>query len=160
MENEGRGLGLRGDWKEQVNWYGGRIQHSLKIRVDKATKAISFKACPFVLGKSTKVTRRVGSLSILQVKYDDKILYDPPTANAVKDILRRRLVLCGRVFEMWLLKPRDKKAIYVEVKKDFERDPNERLGDQYRMTYAQFLAWMNPINLNSKQTLSKYLTRG
>lgn len=162
MEGKGRSLGLMGDFKDHINWFGGRIQFSLKLRVDKVTKAVTFKCCPFTLGKSTEVTRRLGSLSVVQIKYDRRIFFekDASASDIVKDVLCRPLVICGRIFVLWYLKGRENKACYIEVNKDYERKRNEKLGDHYRMTYEQFIEWMNPIMLNSKQALSKYLTRG
>ena len=101
----------------------------------------------------------MGSLSVVQVKYDGRIFYEG-TTDLVKDVLRRPLVICGRIFKLWHLKGKEHKACYIEVNQDYGRKPNAKLGDNYRWSYEQFVEWMNPIKLNSKQALSKYLTRG
>ena len=73
-----------GDWKNVVNWYGGRIQFRAKLQVDKTTKKPTIKLLPFILGKSNRATREMGSLSILQVKYEANIFYDREAEDVVK----------------------------------------------------------------------------
>ena len=140
-----------GDWKNVVNWYGGRIQCRAKLQVDKTTKAPTIKLLPFILGKSNRATREMGSLSILQVKYDASIFYDRAAEDVVKSILRGPLVICGRTYLIWAVKAKDLKVFFVETDQDYERSPNRRLGDHLRRSFADFIQWMNPVELNAGQ---------
>ncbi len=42
----------------------------------------------------------------------------------------------------------------LETSEDYDREPAECHGDQYRYSLEQFVAWHNPLKLNGKQVSS------
>jgi RNA-dependent RNA polymerase len=153
MEQQGRGLGLMGNWKGVEKWYGGKVQFTSRLRRDKASKSLILKLNQFETGKSNRCTRRVGSLSILQVKLEKTLKYDEKSDAEVKKFLHGPLVICGRQYRPFQAK--EGKTFFVETNEDFERDPVQELGDQLRMSFEDFMAWQNNLKLNANQVRLK-----
>lgn len=69
--------------------------------------------------------------------------------HGVKQFLNQKFILCGRVFVA--LKSKEGKVYMVEVKEDYERQPQLNEGDNKRKTFQEIIDWHNPMNRNEKQ---------
>lgn len=159
LENAGRGLGLMGSWEGETNWYGGRIQQLARVEKDASSPGgytLTLGAMQKV-GRSHRLARFLGSRRVLQVRIAEKALYDQREMDGMKKFFAHKFVLCGRVFASFAVK--DKKIYLVETSEDFERMPDEREGDNRRMSLEELVNWYNPMELNDKQNLSKYAAR-
>ncbi|KAF8079235.1 RNA dependent RNA polymerase-domain-containing protein [Lyophyllum atratum] len=153
IENQGRGLGLRGTWYDEPDWYGGKIQQlarlaphngSYKVHLDLVEKRRSYRLARFL-----------GSRRILQLRIpDDMAKKESP---AIKEFLLQKFILCGRVFVPFFAK---EGGVYlVETDEDFERRPKVSFGDNHRMSLKAIVNWHNALELNVNQPISKWVTR-
>lgn len=146
LENRGRGLGLFGAWEGKEGWYGGRIQQIAMLRRRPGAKGYNITLDRLQLGRSNRVTRFVGSRSILQVRIEQKLVREE--SSKLMDFLARRHILCGRVFHPFYAK---ENKVYLVECSDHERTPKASEGDQYRLSWDKFIEWHNPFDLNAKQ---------
>ena len=172
LENDGRGLGLLGEWHGQENWYGGRIQQVARLSKSAIT-GCSYKVHLEAMEKrrSHRFARFCGSRRILQIRVPEKLIYQE--AAQLKEFFQQRFVLCGRIFVPFHVK--DTSLYLVETNEDWERRSQEAFGDQYRRSFSEFINWHNPPRYNHEQVsfllpsecthqpffqaLSKYVTR-
>ncbi|KAK0209210.1 RNA dependent RNA polymerase-domain-containing protein [Desarmillaria ectypa] len=154
LENKGRGLSLMGDFQGETHWYGGRVQqigHLIQVKNDKFKVELQ----PLEMRKSTRFARFLGSRRMLQIRVSDNLLMH--AEEAIREFLAQKFVICGRVFVPWV--PKEGSLYLVEGNENFERASRKWCGDQYRMSYPAILEWHNPVALNSKQPIAKYVTR-
>ncbi|KAH9923676.1 RNA dependent RNA polymerase-domain-containing protein [Fomitopsis serialis] len=151
-EGAGRGLGLRGEWKGDPNWYGGKIRQIASVV--EAGDGFALRLKPMMKRKSNRFARYLGSRRMLQVKLpDDKLIRK--RGDDVKRFMQSRFVLCGRVFVAFAAK--DGKVFLMETNEDYERVADG--ADRTRMTLEDLVQWHNPMDLNSKQPVTKWVTR-
>jgi RNA-dependent RNA polymerase len=165
-EGKGRGIGLLGDWQGAEHWYGGKIQQTATL-VELESESESSRASPSKTPKkparppqfsikldrveSTRshgIGRFYGSRRILQVRIDKKIEKKLKDQD-VMDFMSQKFVICGRVFVPFDSK--DSTIYMVETNEDVDREPVDWEGDQYRMSFSDFVKWFNPLHLNYKQ---------
>ncbi|KAF9479421.1 hypothetical protein BDN70DRAFT_692461 [Pholiota conissans] len=159
QENQGRGLGLMGDWQGSTDWHGGRIQQIGRVlKLDDSFKIVLE---PCESRRSYRFARFYGSRRFLNLGIPDEIL---KTENdKVKAYLSHKFIICGRTFVAFHAK--DSHVYMVETDEDFERSPPDQredwCGDQFRLSFRDFINWHNPLDQpkNYKQVISKYATR-
>ncbi|KAJ7696817.1 RNA dependent RNA polymerase-domain-containing protein [Mycena rosella] len=161
LEGKSRGLGLMGRWKfweGQSDYYGGQIQYPLRlvksdeggegnyrIYLEKPQK-----------GRSHRFARDLGSPSVLQLSIPPQLVRDE--GEHVKRFLAKRFVINGRVFVP--IPPKDKTSVYlIQINQDWERSPLNWYGDQFRISFEDFVQRYNPPDLNSQQPFAKYTAR-
>ncbi|KAI0082129.1 hypothetical protein K474DRAFT_1655468 [Panus rudis PR-1116 ss-1] len=150
IENNSRGLGLQGEWQGVDNWYGGRIQQVLSIQpTSDRNEPYRLQLEKMEMKKSHRFARFLGSRRLLRIKLAEEKQADM--------LSRSSFVLCGRVFVPFCIK--DKAAFLVEIDQDYERRPSQSQCDHLRMSYMSFIDWYNPLKLNDKQNVSKWVAR-
>ncbi len=147
LENIGRGLGLRGHGRVWKTGMAGRIQQVARLRRVPGSHGYSITLEKMQLGKSNRVTRFAGSRSILQIRMDQKLVQSE--GDKLIEFLARRQVVCGRVFHPFFAK--ENKIYLVECNEDLDRRPKDTEGDQFRLSWNDFIAWHNPLRLNREQ---------
>jgi hypothetical protein len=146
MENASRGMGLLGDWEGVRNWYGGRVQQIGRLVKDPTTKEYDIHLEPLEMRSSSRFSRFMGSRRIFHLRVSDADLYDG--GDKVRDFLRQKFLLCGRMFVPF----HTKDTVYmVETDESYERVRDSTCGDQYRKSFEEFINWHNPIHRNRKQ---------
>jgi hypothetical protein len=139
MEDDSRGLGLRGDWEGIENWYGGRVQQIAQLEQKNSTDAIAIRLEPMEKRTSNRFARFLGSRRILRLR----IPKDLAKKKEVHEFLCQKFVLCGRTFVPFLAK---EGVHMVETSENYERCTDETCGDQYRLSFQEFVEWHNPLN--------------
>lgn len=148
LEGCGRGLGLMGAWHGVENWYGGRVQQIARLsEFNDKTGAMKITLDRLEMGRSNRLTRFLGSVSVLQIRIKKELV--TRHGEALIKALAQRFVLCGRIFLPFHAK--ENKVYLVEVNEDFERRPVASLGDGARLSWNTFIKWHNPLELNAKQ---------
>jgi RNA-dependent RNA polymerase len=146
LEGQSRGLGLRGEWKDTRDWYGGRIEQILRLSRSSKGK-FTYRLDRPDIKKSTRFARFLGSRRILKVKLSKGLRFEK--GNSVREHLSGPFVLCGRVFVPFASK--EGSAYMVEVNEDEDRKPDSVQGDDKRTSLWDFIEWHNPLGLNQKQ---------
>ena len=145
LEGQSRGLGLRGEWKGVPDWYGGRIEQTVKL--SKVGGDFTYRLVRPALKKSTRFARFLGSRRILKIKLPKNLRFEKD--GGVIEHLSRPFVLCGRVFVPFASK--EGNAYLMEVNEDEDRRPDSAQGDKARMSLWDFIQWHNPFALNENQ---------
>ena len=65
LENAGRGLGLRGPWEGEQNWYGGIVQQV--ARLEEEGGRFKIRLCRLEMRKSYRFARFLGSRRLLRL---------------------------------------------------------------------------------------------
>lgn len=151
MENKGRGLGLMGDWMGVPDWYGGRIQQLARL-TKKDDGKLTLTLEPLEKRRSHRFARFLGSRRLLQIRVPEKLAQE--FKDEVRAFFARRFILLGRTFVPFHVK--DGSVYMVEISLDYERVPQNWCGDQFRLTFTEFMEWHNPMSLNSKQVCLPY----
>lgn len=146
LEGQSRGLGLRGEWKDVPDWYGGRIEQVVKLSKSN-DGTFTYHLLRPALKKSTRFARFLGSRRILKVKLPKDLLFTKDTS--VREHLSGPFVLCGRVYVPFASK--EGSAYMMEVNEDEDRKPDSAQGDNKRMSLWDFIQWHNPFALNENQ---------
>ncbi|THH01293.1 hypothetical protein EW026_g1385 [Hermanssonia centrifuga] len=159
IENNSRGLGLQGEWMGESKWYGGRIQqivHLVKVSNNDKEKSVRYelKLGRMQMGRSHRFARFLGSRRILQIKLPKDYSTD---WALMKKYFLQKFVLCGRVYVPFSVK--DGKLYSMEINEDYERAVQVGEGDHYRLSLDEFVRWHNPMDLNAKQKVSKWVSR-
>jgi RNA-dependent RNA polymerase len=94
IENVGRGLGLMGQWQGVEDWYGGRVQQQAEV-VQLNDGTYQFVLLPPEMRKSCLFGRFLGSRRLIRIRLPKKT---KDTDLKLKDFLKGKHVLCGRVF--------------------------------------------------------------
>lgn len=146
LENEGRGLGGMGLWKDKDGWYGGRIQQV--GRLVRVRNRFSIQLEKPEIRRSHRFSRFLGSRRILQVRVADDLLYKH--GEEVRLLLSSsKFILCGRVFLPFHAK--EGSVYMIETNQNYERMAKNEDGDQFRISLNDFINWHNPLHLNSHQ---------
>ncbi|GJE89654.1 RNA dependent RNA polymerase-domain-containing protein [Phanerochaete sordida] len=153
VENKHRGLGLKGEWDKVPNWYGGQIQQICRLHKAEDDTPLRLMLGRMEMTRSHRFARDLGSRRLLQIKLPKE--YNDRTKE--KAFLSRKLVLCGRVFQVFAVK--EDKAYAMEVNEDHGRAPSRSEGDFFRLTLEDFVARHNPLHLNAQQPVSKFNAR-
>ncbi|TFY61555.1 hypothetical protein EVJ58_g4443 [Rhodofomes roseus] len=144
-EGTGRGLGLRGEWKGDPNWYGGKIRQIASVVESGDGFVLRLKS--MMKRKSNRFARYLGSRRMLQVKLpDDKLMRK--RGDDVRRFMQSKFVLCGRVFAAFAAK--DGKVFLMETKEDYDRTADGS-ADRSRMSVEELVQWHNPLDCNSNQ---------
>lgn len=137
-----------GAWHGVENWYGGRVQQIARLsEFNDKTGAMKITLDRLEMGRSNRLTRFLGSVSVLQIRIKKELV--TRHGEALIKALAQRFVLCGRIFLPFHAK--ENKVYLVEVNEDFERRPVASLGDGARLSWNTFIKWHNPLELNAKQ---------
>lgn len=149
LENCGRGLGLMGDWEDESNWYGGKIQQILRL-----AKGPPGSAEPYIIYlerlenlRSHRIARFLGSRRVIQMRIDTDLMNKE--RDQVHEYLLHNFVLCGRVYRPFASK--DGTVYLMETDQNYERTTDAYCGDQHRLSFASFVNWHNPVHLNYDQ---------
>ena len=149
-----RSLGLYGDWAYFPaadcfpDWYGGRVLQNARLVPDKRPGKFKVQLEAMEYRRdSTRIARFLGSRRILHLGVADTLLFKDE--HGVKQFLNQKFILCGRVFVA--LKSKEGKVYLVEVREDYERQPQLGDGDNKRKTFQEIIDWHNPMNGNEKQ---------
>lgn len=149
-----RSLGLYGDWAHFPatdcfpDWYGGRVLQNARLVPDgHAGKfMIQLEAMEY-RRDSARIARFLGSRRILYLGVAESLLFKDE--HGVKQFLNQKFILCGRVFVT--LKSKEGKVYLVEVKEDYERQAQQKEGDNKRKAFQEIIDWHNPMGRNGKQ---------
>ncbi|KAJ6601026.1 RNA dependent RNA polymerase-domain-containing protein [Mycena vulgaris] len=161
VEGKSRGLGLGGRWKSwdgQSDYYGGQIQYPLRLfKADEGGEGnYQIYLEKPQKGRSHRFARDLGSPSVLQLSIPTQLVRDE--GEDVKRFLAKRFVINGRVFVA--IPPKDKTSVYlIQINQDWNRAPLPWYGDQFRISFDEFLQRHNPPDLNSQQPFAKYTAR-
>ncbi len=147
MENKGRGLGLMGRWREQDDWFGGRIQQIARLSKPGKSDHYQIHLEPMEKRRSHRFARYCGSRRILQLRIPKKLIL--AESAKLKIFLQGKFILCGRVFIPFHAK--DHSLYLVETNEDWERTSQRECGDGNRLSLADFINWHNPPEYNYKQ---------
>ncbi|KAJ7146508.1 RNA dependent RNA polymerase-domain-containing protein [Mycena epipterygia] len=154
---EGNSGGL-GRWDGQTNYYGGQIQYLLRlVKADDASKERYriYLEKP-QKGRSHRFARDLGSSSVLQLSIPSQLVKDE--GDEIRLFLAKRFVINGRVYMP--IPPKDDSSVYlIQTNQDWHRKPLAWYGDQYRMSFDDFIQRHNPPELNSQQPFAKYTAR-
>ena len=147
IENAGRGLGLMGRWEKshEENWYGGQIQQIVRLRKDGDEYRLEIQ--PMERKKSNRLARYLSSRRIIRLKCSEDLLKQE--RDQIIRFLSRSFILAGRIFVP--IPPKDDSLHLIEVRQDYERSEQTWCGDQYRLSYSQFVDWHNPLGSNNGQ---------
>jgi hypothetical protein len=142
-----------GPWRDKEKWYRGRIQQV--VRLSKSTKnEYQIRLGELEHWKSNHFARFLGSRHLLQLWIDKKLVTTEHGSTTA--FVSRRLLICGRIFYPFHAKD-DKKtcAVYfVEVNKNFKYCDSRAEGNQYRLSWEQFMDWHNSLHCNMNQVRS------
>ncbi|KAJ7469578.1 RNA dependent RNA polymerase-domain-containing protein [Mycena latifolia] len=162
-EGKGRGLGLMGRWESwegHSDYYGGQIQYPL--RLVKSDDAGSGNYGIFLdkprKGRSHRFARDLGSPSVLQLSIPSQLFKDESEEKKIKHFLTKRFVINGRIFVP--IPPKDNSSVYlIQINQNWRRRPLPYYGDQFRVSFEEFMQRHNPPELNSQQPFAKYTAR-
>ncbi|KAJ7760095.1 RNA dependent RNA polymerase-domain-containing protein [Mycena maculata] len=156
VEGERHGVGLGPSLSEPGNYYRGQIQYPLRLTKDAAGAYRIYLEKP-QKGRSHRFARDLGSPSVLQLSIPLDFVREE--GEAVRSFLAKRFVLNGRSYVS--IPPKDKSSVYlIQINQDVDRPkPLPFYGDQYRISFEEFVQRHNPPNLNSKQPFAKYTAR-
>jgi RNA-dependent RNA polymerase len=137
------------DWEGSPNWHGGQVQQRARL------EASSDNSEPYVVRlealesrRSNRVARFFGSRHLLQLNVPPKLLAEQ--GDEVRSFINgKKFVLCGRVFMHFHAK--DNSVYLIETNEDFERSARQTCGDQYRISFSDFIKWHNPLERNFLQ---------
>jgi len=137
-----------GDWLGASRWYGGKIQQIFRLlKSDFPGSSYKIVLEQLESTRSNRFSRFLGSSGIVQVRMDSTLIQKE--REQIHDFLSRNFVICGRVFRTFASK--DDSAYMMQPNVDFGRTSDPFYGDQYRLSFAEFLMWHNPLDFNSKQ---------
>lgn len=153
-----------GKWGSQgvtavTDWYGGQIQQIARLEKHKkhnGDEEYQLRLQPLEMRRSNRLTRFLGSRRVLQIRIPEDTLRQE--RDKVLKFLRQKFVLCGRIFLP--TPPKDNSIYLIEINEDYQRLTQHWAGDQFRISYSQFVEWHNPIKFNSKQVRFSYLLSG
>ncbi len=148
IEGRGRGLGLQGDFIEQPNWYGGRIQQVVRLE-EEGSGSFHLVLAKMEMRKSCRTARFLGSRRMLQVSIPHNVVNN--RADDLRAFFTQKFILCGRVFIMFL--PSGKKVFLMEIPEDYKCSARVR-GDEHRITLTDFVVWHNSMERNDMQVHS------
>jgi hypothetical protein len=143
MENRSRGLGLLddGEWEGAVNWYGGQVQQIARLTKVDSTYAVHLE--PLEKRRSNRFARFLGSRRIIQLHVPQEL------KEKIREFTLQKFVLWGRIFVPFHSK---KEGLYMtETNENLDRRSDYSSGDQFRMTFDQFIEWHNSPRLNANQ---------
>ncbi|KAI0756131.1 RNA dependent RNA polymerase-domain-containing protein [Daedaleopsis nitida] len=152
-EGRSRGLGLMGEWQEKADWYGGQVQ--LVARLEEVQGSFRLVLAKMEMRKSHRFGRYLASWRLLQVSVPQIIV-----SNRKEDLdafFKQRFVLNGRVYV--LCGSKDNKVFLLSIPEDYERSPRCVPTDARRVSLEDFVNWHNPLQLNGRQPVAKYVTR-
>ncbi|KAF8899369.1 RNA dependent RNA polymerase-domain-containing protein [Infundibulicybe gibba] len=153
MENRSRGLGLMGEWHGDPDWHGGRIQQIARLQKDDGEYSIRLE--PLEKRRSHYYARCHGSRRIIQLRVPDALLKSD--MKLIRDFMAQKFILLGRVFVPFVAK--EGSLYLVETSEDWRRQNNMLCGDQYRVSFHEFIHQHNPLDLNGKSPIRKWITR-
>ncbi|KAJ7157370.1 RNA dependent RNA polymerase-domain-containing protein [Mycena filopes] len=150
VENKSRGLGLMGEFDGVPDYYGGKIQCTIRLLSAADGEPPKVRLEPLQMTRSNHLARELGSVSVIALR-DDK------DGAVVKQWAGRKFILCGRTY--LALPPKSSKVYLIETAEDFDRVSQPWCGDEHRMSYDDYIRKNNPMPLNANQPFAKYLTR-
>ncbi|KAJ6479279.1 RNA dependent RNA polymerase-domain-containing protein [Mycena vitilis] len=150
VENKSRGLGLMGEFEGVPDYYGGNVQCTIRLLYSGENQTPKVRLEPLQMTRSHHLARDLGSVSVIALR-DDK------DGALVKQWALRKFVFCGRTYIA--LPPKSSKVYLIETSEDYDRVAQDWCGDQYRISYDDYIRKNNPMHLNEKQPFAKYLTR-
>ncbi|KAJ7631711.1 RNA dependent RNA polymerase-domain-containing protein [Mycena polygramma] len=150
VENKSRGLGLMGEFEGVPDYYGGNVQCTIRLLYSGENQTPKVRLEPLQMTRSHHLARDLGSVSVIALR-DDK------DGALVKQWALRKFIFCGRTYIA--LPPKSSKVYLIETNEDYDRVAQDWCGDQYRISYDDYIRKNNPMHLNEKQPFAKYLTR-
>ncbi|KAJ7731214.1 RNA dependent RNA polymerase-domain-containing protein [Mycena metata] len=150
VENKSRGLGLMGEFEGVPDYYGGKIQCTIRLLSAAEGEPPKVRLEPLQMTRSNHLARELGSVSVIALR-------DDQDGALVKEWAGCKFILCGRTY--LALPPKSSKVYLIETNEDHNRSPQEWCGDQWRTSYDEYIRKNNPMALNANQPFAKYLTR-
>ncbi|KAJ6617410.1 RNA dependent RNA polymerase-domain-containing protein [Mycena sp. CBHHK59/15] len=159
LEGKSRGLGLMGPWEGDPDYYGGQVQYPLRlVKSDKPEGGYKIHLEKPEKGRSHRFGRDLGSASILPLTIPLKLMRDELEGDNIRNFLTQKFVICGRIFVP--LTDKGSTTIYLlQTNENWERKSQNWFGDQYRLSFDEFIQRHNPPDLNSEQPFAKYTAR-
>ncbi|CAA7259841.1 unnamed protein product [Cyclocybe aegerita] len=155
------GLGFK-PTGESLEWHGGQVLfhgklHDISPKNCKKEPKYKMTLEPAELGPSNMFARRFGSKHFFRLKLTKGVLNK--SAEHLMTYLQKPLLLCSGVFRAFYAK--DTNVFYVKTN---ERTDGTRVlvcepPIQNVYSFLEFLEWHNPMKLNMKQTMAKYVSR-
>lgn len=139
-----------GSWDGQDDWFGGQIQQIATLE-GKGSRYV-IRLGPMKKQRSHRFSRFCGSRRILQLRIEHELILKE--GAAIKRFLQQKFVLCGRIFVPFHVKHDNGKhnnVYMVETNEDLRRKPSIEAGDNYRISFSEFINWHNPPEYNYKQ---------
>ena len=130
---------------DRTNWYGGKIQQIARLEVA-GDGSFRLALCRMESRKSHRFARFLGSRRMLQISIQRLLVNN--RGDDLRAFFKQKFVLCGRIFVAFGAK--DNKVFLMETPEDYERTMRVP-GDESRISLNDFVAWHNPLELNSEQ---------
>ncbi|KAJ7439963.1 RNA dependent RNA polymerase-domain-containing protein [Mycena latifolia] len=150
VENKSRGLGLMGEFEGVPDYFGGNVQLTIRLLDAGDDKEPRVRLEPLQMTRSHHLARELGSVSVIALR-DDK------DGALVRQWATRKFIFCGRAYIA--LPPKSSKVYLIETNEDYGRTPQDWCGDQWRISYDEYIRRNNRMDLNANQPFAKYLTR-
>ncbi|CUA78390.1 Genome polyprotein [Rhizoctonia solani] len=136
----------------------GKVQQRLHLDISETGGGLDFK---FTLeqpmkSKSCRFSRFLGSRRLVECHFSMKNAKKHKEA-IVDFFVKKKLLINGRLFQAFY--GHQGKVNLMEINQDFHRTPLPELGDDNRLSLADFIAWHNNLHLNSNQTITKWVSR-
>ncbi|CAE6452141.1 unnamed protein product [Rhizoctonia solani] len=150
---------LRTNSTERLGWqgtyFGGKIDQVLRLSVHTSGR-FEFRLQPPAVSTSSRFRRYLGSRRLIEVRFSEKEPGLRPQAFR-EYMIANALVINGRVFRAFYAR---KNTVYlVETNEALDRQDDELVGDQFRLSLRDFIEWHNPLYANPYQTLTKWSSR-
>ncbi|KAL0572257.1 hypothetical protein V5O48_009703 [Marasmius crinis-equi] len=121
-----------------------RLDDDFRVSLDKATRA-----------QSNKTKRRFGSTSLIRCKVSDKLINRK--GPQVIQFFQRPIVLFNWVFRAFYAK--DDSVFLFRTNEMFSDDRVKVNPDSEGLSFLEFIDWLNSLEWNQNQKLSKWATR-
>ena len=122
------------------------------------SKRYSLRLKRLTIGRSHRVSRFYGSRRVVSVSIPEEILCP---GNQLVEFFSRSFVLCGKVFQAIYAK---EATVYLIETGDFTPSlpsgaatmRTSHLSAKGRLSFAEFIAWHNPLKSNVNQVCSSF----
>jgi hypothetical protein len=138
-----------GHWRGQDNFMGGQIEHRGKLVPSGVNGQYKIVLRPAVLNKRSRLLARfLGSRRLIIISLDEVGMYSAASLGKAREVLGRRLNICGRAFVLFHVKE-NTAAWFIETSDAFDRRVLVDPCDQFLRSYEDVLEWCLAPSLSS-----------